>query len=217
MKKKFTLLLAIVLVIVTCCIALVGCGEEDKENGKENVIYNTPAQFAEAWLKSPSKAFTKPYVTGAGNITYGADGDKWCEVCDYVPTKTYFEIVGDNVYMYSYFINGDGSWGWSAFVDKKDENSDDKFKGFPEFLNNMVKDDIIITITDEIFKNNFALQNGWYVGSGDFSDYKFKISGKELEFVDSVNNRNNKKYVIDYKITIPQEAKDALQDKQSKA
>lgn len=217
MKKRLVIvLLAMVLVISSCCFALVGCaGNEDTDTGKDSgnsggnteVTFETPAQFIDAWFKSTSKAYMD------SNRTFGVDGDKYCRLFDYKDDKefNYSEVVGDNVYSYSYEGDDhDGTWftGSMSKVDYFRDENDSMLKMF----NDNYKENLPFEVSDEEFKNNFTLQDGWYIGSGDFANFKFKISAKELVFGDiRYGDEDNEKFVIGFTIEIPQEGKDAFE------
>jgi len=220
-KKLVVMLLAIVLVISTCCVALVGCAGNkdagaDKDSGNEGkteVSIETPAQFIAAWLKSESKSCS--FREGA---TFGVDGDKFCRLFVEEDSQelNYAEVVGDNVYSYklkAYIRDGEWVKNWfTASTPKQDYFEEDAYS-MCKMFNEMVEGNIGFEVSDEEFKNNFKLQDGWYVGSGDFADLKFKISAKELIFGNvKYGDSNNQKYVIGYTIEIPQEGKDAFKN-----
>lgn len=204
MKKKFVLMIAIVLVVATACALLVGCAPK------------TPADFMEKWANNSSKAIINDNLTVQinGDIAYSKviqdeSGEKY--------QVSYMEVNGDNINFYiGYKTGADAKLIWQAETLTKEKYKDYFGAEFTD-LTSMIKEQYakVMDKISEEFEANFTKEKGVYVGNKD-TDYEgiaIKLSAKEMVMTKQVsdNKVEEVKYVIGCDaIVIPDEAKEAL-------
>lgn len=198
MKKKFVLVIAIVLIAVTACVLLVGCAPK------------SPTDFLDKWLSSNSKSMKSgdTVISIYGNVAVSKSkvGNE-----EFV---SYTELDGDNLNMYNgRNQNGKIVWSKSSMTMKEVK---EMFR-LEEDLKNI--SDIFklqMEISPEEFKDfdkNFTKKDGVFVGNedGEFKGTTIKLSAKEM--VITIGD-GDKAVVTTYtigcdKISIPDEAKNA--------
>lgn len=204
MKKKFVLIIAIVLVAATACALLVGCAPK------------TPADFMEKWVNNSSKAIINDKVTVQinGDIAYAKviqdeSGEKY--------QISYMEVNGDNINMYiGYKTGADAKLIWQAETLTKEKYENYFGVEFTD-LTTMMKEQYakVMDQLNKDFADNFTKEKGVYVGNKD-TDYEgttIKITAKEMIMTEKIDEEKSEeiKFVIGCdEIVIPDEAKEAL-------
>lgn len=192
MKKKFVLMIAIVLVAATACALLVGCAPK------------TPADFMEKWSNSSTKAIINDKLTV--QITENA-----------AFSKIILDDKGEKIDVYlGYKASADAKMGWEAGTLTKEEFEEFFNVEFTDFTT-MMKDQYakVIDELNKVFADNFTKEKGVYVGNKD-TDYEgttIKITAKEMIMTEKIDEEKSEeiKFVIGCdEIVIPDEAKEAL-------
>ena len=199
MKKKFVLMIAIVLVAATACALLVGCAPK------------TPVDFMDKWLDSNNKAMvmgdTEISIYGNVAMAKTKKGD--------LESVSYTEITDDSINMYSSRVV-DGKTTWSAFSMTKAEFKEMyKLETDDVTMNDVLKSSIEFDKDDyKDFEKNFTKENGVYVGNAgtEFEGVSITIAAKEMTISMTMGETKvEATYKIGCdKIEISQEAKDAL-------
>lgn len=198
MKKKFVLVIAIVLIAVTTCVLLVGCAPK------------SPTDFLDKWLSSNSKSMKSgdTVISIYGNVAVSKSkiGNE-----EFV---AYTELDGDTLNMYN-GRNQNGKMVWSKssmtmqevkemfHLEEDLKNISDIFKFQMDLNPDEFKD----------FDKDFTKKDGVFVGNedGKFKGTTIKLSAKEM--VVTVGE-GEKAVITTYtigcdKISIPDEAKNA--------
>lgn len=198
MKKKFVLVIAIVLIAVTACVLLVGCAPK------------SPTDFLDKWLSSNSKSMKSgdTVISIYGNVAVSKSkvGNE-----EFV---SYTELDGDNLNMYNgRNHNGKMVWAKSSMTMKEVKEMfrlEEDIKNISDIFK------LQMEISPEEFKDfdkNFTKKDGVFVGNedGEFKGTTIKLSAKEM--VVTIGD-GDKAVVTTYtigcdKISIPDEAKNA--------
>ncbi|MDE6967775.1 MAG: hypothetical protein K2P12_03870 [Clostridia bacterium] len=186
MKKKLVLVVAVVLIAITACALLVGC------------VPNRPDKFMATWVKSNNKAMS----VGVGDATLetGIDGNKII-VKTNDENQTIFEEAKGKLNIYVCLA---GKW-TAETVELTDEKAEDYKKTKEEFT----KTPESMKAIEEEFDKNFEKKDGKWVGKGIYSIVSFTIKGNELT-MEVAEMKIPTKMILNYKISIPSEAKAAL-------
>ena len=198
MKKKFVLVIAIVLIAVTACVLLVGCAPK------------SPTDFLDKWLSSNSKSMKSgdTVISIYGNVAVSKSkvGNE-----EFV---SYTELDGDNLNMYN-GRNQNGKIVWSkSSMTMKEVKEMFRLEEDIKNISDIFK--LQMEISPEEFKDfdkNFTKKDGVFVGNedGEFKGTTIKLSAKEM--VVTIGD-GDKAVVTTYtigceKISIPDEAKNA--------
>lgn len=198
MKKKFVLVIAIVLIAVTACVLLVGCAPK------------SPTDFLDKWLSSNSKSMKSgdTVISIYGNVAVSKSKVGSEEFVSYT------ELDGDNLNMYNgRNHNGKMVWAKSSMTMKEVKEMfrlEEDIKNISDIFK------LQMEISPEEFKDfdkNFTKKDGVFVGNedGEFKGTTIKLSAKEM--VVTIGD-GDKAVVTTYtigceKISIPDEAKNA--------
>lgn len=183
MKKKLVLVVAIVLVAITACACLAGC------------VPSRPDKFVESWAKSGNKAMV---VMGQ---EIGINGNK-------IIVKTndenmiIYEEKSDSLNVYTCAL---GKWTAVSIEMTKEEA-----KQYKELKEGFKSDKVdgFETVQND-FEKNFEKKDGKWVGKGLLAAVSFEINGNELS-MSTIGVELPMKLILNYKISIPAEAKAAL-------
>ncbi len=204
MKKKFVLMIAIVLVATTVCALLVGCAPK------------TPADFMEKWSNSSTKAIINDKLTvqitenaAFSKIILDDKGEKY--------QVSYMVMNGEKIDVYlGYKASADAKMGWEAETLTKEEFEEYFNVEFTDFTNMMKAQYAkVIDELNKVFADNFTKEKGVYVGNKD-TDYEgttIKITAKEMIMTEKIDEEKSEefKFVIGCdEIVIPDDAKEAL-------
>lgn len=197
MKKKLVLVVAVLLIAVSACAIFAGC------------VPNRPDKFIGTWLTSDKKGIV------TGDMEIGMSGGKFIMKKD-DKNQTIFEDKDSEFNVYT-CVNGE----WTAKSMTKEEAK---------------KDQTYVTITSSLDKDNEQLKNiaeqlqkdfeanftktddGWWKSNSALAaigNLQAKVDGNALLFKIEVlggviGAQPETKLVLNYKISIPSEAKAAL-------
>lgn len=189
MKKKLVLVVAVVLIAITACACLVGC------------VPNRPDKFAGAWLTSKHKALV---IAG---MEFGIDGSKLqAKISDNL--LVIFEEKGDNLNMY---VKTGDAWtakGITVEEAKEDENGK-YYEKIKESLNSDEAKQTAETLQEK-FTELYEEKDGWWSLKNDPTGLTgaMKVDGNDLKV--KVGKIETTTMILNYKISIPSEAKAAL-------
>lgn len=215
MKKKFLLVVAVMLIVVTAMAMLVGCTQSDpvkfmdKFKEADNiVVYN----YEDIEL-------SRVYITAlSGNIIMEA-----LEVDNVIERCIYYEWIDENTMIeYTGGEELDNEWVVAKWT-REDFYHDLPFATAKEFFGiklgiaDYVSDVAVEFIEYEFDKNNYKKKDGWFIGKEgtDVEETAFKIKGKELFYQYAYNDKDSYDYklVIGYdKIYIPEKALQAAKN-----
>lgn len=189
MKKKLVLIVAVVLIAITACACLAGC------------VPNRPDKFVGAWITSKHKAIV---ILG---MEYGIDGSKLqAKISD--DLLVIFEEKGNDLNMY---VKAGDNWSASSITveDAKKDTNGKYYEKIKESLNSDEAKESAKKI-QENFTELYEEKDGWWSLKSDptgltgamkvdGNDFKVKFAGVESTTM-----------ILNYKISIPAEAKAAL-------
>lgn len=187
MKKKIILAVSIMLVAITACAMLVGC------------VPDRPDKFLLAWIDSDHMA------TKVGGSETGIDGNKMIEKLD-DNNQIIYEKKSDKVNVY---ICVAGTWTAKSMTIEEAE----KDENYVDITVNVDKDKAKEQYKKytEAFEENFEKDDeGWWKSKNALAAVlvQMKVDGNEL--ILRTGKLETMRLVLNYKISIPQEAKDAL-------
>ena len=191
MKKKLVLVVAMILVAITACACLAGC------------VPNRPDKFLAAFIKSDHKGI----VTGEAET--GIDGNKIIvKVND--KNQTIYEETKDKLNIYICIA---GNWtAESIAIDKVDND----YKELKESMTSEETPEQLKAISENFEENFEKDKEGWWKLKSKLADVagmEFKIEGNEMLTkvkVIGLEGELSTQYVLNFKISIPKEAKEAL-------
>lgn len=210
MKKKVLLCVAMLLVVITASLLLVGCTSSN------------PINFLEKFEKADNKIYYRAIGKEGDYDYYAINGNIIMEMVLFVPDEeegqsfqaVAYEWFDDYVIRYL-GIKTAGDERWEAHKFTKEEFMDGKYATIQD-LYKVEIDNILDEIKDEPFdKNNYEKKNGWFVGKQGVKGVEnkaFKIKGNELLFQCeySENPEYYGKFVIGGdKIVLPEKAIEA--------
>ncbi len=189
MKKKLVLIVAVVLIAITACACLAGC------------VPNRPDRYMGTWLTSKHKALV---VAG---MEFGIDGSKLqAKISD--DLLVIFEEKGDSLNMY---VKAGDNWTASSITveDAKKDTNGKYYEQIKEALNSDEAKETAERIQEK-FTELYEEKDGWWSLKSDptgltgamkvdGNDFKVKVAGVETTTM-----------ILNYKISIPAEAKAAL-------
>lgn len=189
MKKKLVLVVAVMLVAITACGMLVGC------------IPDRPDRFILAWL-DPNN--TKKAIQ-IGEAEYGISGDKMImKALDGL--QTIYEKKGNEYRVYT-CVGGK----WSAAVLTVEEaEKEDAFVTIEATFNQEKLDEAYKKYTEN-FEENFKKDDeGWWTWNKDaLGIVKMKVEKNSIMTIRTAGLIDTK-MLLNYKIDIPDGAKEAL-------
>ncbi len=202
MKKKLVLVVAVILIAVTACAMLVGC------------VPNRPDRFVGTWLKSEHKGVVVeiPWIGKMVEAEVGIDGGKMSlKITDTI--NFIIEEKSSKVNVYTGVYDGliTKQWVWTAStVEKTEADKNNNKQTIDSILNDNEDVKQLVADLQEAFSENFTEKDGWWTANADTKDVVgYKVDGNELlTRVGEV--QSPLKLILNYKITIPAEAKDAL-------
>ncbi len=197
MKKKLVLVVAVILIAVTACALLVGC------------VPNRPDRFVGTWLKSNHKGAVVE-ISGVRNEV-GIDGKK---MSLYIENFMNFIIEEKsskvNIYtgMYKPISK---EWAWTAVtIEKTEADKDNNKQTIDSIFNDNADIKKLVEDLQTAFSENFTEKDGWWTANADTKDVVgYKVEGNEL-LTRIGEVQSPLKLMLNYKITIPAEAKEAL-------
>lgn len=205
MKKRSILVVMLIVVAVIACACLVACDPKNPDNagnqGGTEVDITRPDEFIKVWNESKSKAIRTQ--VGPYNVVTAVDENI---VMQRVvgQAEIIFETVADKV---NYYIYQNYNNEWSAEIMTKEEaEKNDAYVNIKLNLSSGAG------MNFQDFDKNFKKDSeGWWTYENNGIVKKMKVDGKELNYkIISGNATQEMAYILDYKIEIPQEAKDAL-------
>lgn len=193
MKKKLVLVVAMILVAITACACLAGC------------VPNRPDKFIGAWLTSEHKGMS--YEALGVETRMGIDGGKM-EVKIGDTIHVIFEEKGTEFNMYSYTT----LTGWVAVsISKEEAEKNNYYEQLQDALNSEEAKEIMEKEM-EAFDKNFEKKDGWWTAKAANElgvVIAYKIEGNTM--ISKVGDKESgSKMILNYKISIPKEAKEAL-------
>lgn len=194
MKKKLVLVVAIVLIAITACACLVGC------------VPNRPDKYIGSWISSKHKAAVVDLGI-LGKTEFGIDGTKLqAKAGDKL--LVIFEEKGDKLNMY---VKTGDTWTASSITveDAKKDKNGAYYEQIKKALNSDDAKESYKTMQEK-FTELYEEKDGWWSLKADPTGLTpaMKVDGKELKMKTALGESTM--MILDYKITIPSEAKAAL-------
>ncbi|MDE6967756.1 MAG: hypothetical protein K2P12_03775, partial [Clostridia bacterium] len=234
--------MTVIMLMVLCSVALVGCadvnlpaGGDNQENNKPVVpdpvepddsgeyIQSSLTEFFTLWFESKNKSFYMPHsgIRGILNdniamVTETMD-HSYCNI---------YEYEGRNVNIYrGSGETSDKTLEWNYTKKVLDESTDAEYFDIVNYFNDLMKHSADWQewwiFSDEFFEENFVQdEEGFYVGQEVLIGVKIGFTGTEMRLISPgyPEFEYTEVYTIGSdKIVIPEEAKDAMQTEINKA
>ncbi len=214
MKRRFVMVIAIVMVAIAMIMLLGGCGEK---------VAN-PSDFMGKWYKTDKKSC----YDGSGNEYY-YNGNRvlfiYRDIENKYETQIIYEVLEDRYNIYTGTSEGIEEYEWTAesisFKDYEEMNEEefDIRKLFARDCCPREIKELIEPISEEILLSLFEEKEGWYTAVTEIYDYvSIKVTEEELyvRLNNTATDEYDYKFVLDSKeIFIPDAAKETLKDKQA--
>lgn len=185
MKKKLVLVVAVVLIAITACACLAGC------------VPNRPDKFVGNWVISDKKGIE------SGDTTFGISGNKMITKLN-DENQTIYEDKGTEFNVYTCVA---GNW-TAVSLSKAEAEKQADYKSIKAAMEDEKVQEVIEYIQKKFEENFEKDKDGWWnmtpinLASAKVENGKMsmKLATIELPF----------KLILNYRISIPSEAKKAL-------